>query len=512
MEVIPAGTQGSVSMTRQAILAVVVAAMLATAGCASQVDPGSNSAGEGSVTVLISDEPNAIDDFEHLNATIDKVGVHRVDDPETEKNESGWVEKDVDSVTMDLTELKGKKAAKLADVPVKNGTYDKVFVHVSEVNGTLTDGSNPDVKLPSNKLHIKQEFTVGDGEKTEFVFDLGVQKAGGSGKYVIKPVVSESGTDVEYEENPDAKKEGGKPDDAGNDDTETETQGKVNVYVSDEKNAIDQFAHLNVTITKVGLHKAGEESESEGESGDAEAESESEGEASGWVEKDVDSRTVDLTNYLGPEATKLTDMPVKNGTYDKVFVYVSDVNGTLKNGEQVNVKLPSKKLKLNKEFTVGNGEEVDFVYDISVFEAGKSGKYILKPVVSESGTSDDVEIEKKDEDEQDEGKESAKQAALDVSLDGNATAGENVTVTVTENGSAVANATVKANGEVVGQTDVNGTIVVSVPSDAEELELEVEHGDAEGELTVAVEAGASSESADESSTESESAALAAPAQ
>jgi hypothetical protein len=42
------------------------------------------------------------------------------------------------------------------------------------------------------------------------------------------------------------------------------------------------------------------------------------------------------------------------------------------------------------------------VFDISVFEAGNSGKYILKPVVGESGTGDDVEIRDVDE-EDDEG-------------------------------------------------------------------------------------------------------------
>lgn len=504
-------------MNQQAIVAVVVAAMLATAGCASQVTPGGENGGNGaSVSVYISDEPNAIGDFEHLNVTVSKVGVHRVDDPDTEADESGWVEKDVGNVTVDLTQLTGTKAVKLTDVGLENGTYDKVFIHVSAVNGTLEDGSQPDVKLPSEKLHVNGEFTVGDGESADFVFDVGVHEAGGSGKYVVKPVVSESGPDKEIEENPAARQDSGDGaeneqagddgTDADSDDTGTETQGKVSVYVSDEENAIDQFDHLNVTISKVGLHRAGDGGDDE------------------WVEKDVDARTIDLTNYLGANATKLTDVDAPNGTYDKVFVYVSQVNGTLKTGEEVNVKLPSSKLHVDREFTVGDGEQVDFVYDITVFEAGNSGKYILKPVVSESGTSEQVDIEKTDEEEQrdedeerdDENEErtEAPDRALNVSLDGTAVAGENVTVTVTQNGSAVANATVKADGEAVGQTGTDGTLVLSVPADAEELELEVERGEAEGELTVAVEGDTENESGSgtstETPTETETGALADP--
>ncbi|MEF8842569.1 MAG: hypothetical protein V5A62_13240 [Haloarculaceae archaeon] len=36
--------------------------------------------------------------------------------------------------------------------------------------------------------------------------------------------------------------------------------------------------------------------------------------------------------------------------------------------------------------TLKSGEEVDFVFDATVFDAGKPGRYVLKPVASESGT------------------------------------------------------------------------------------------------------------------------------
>lgn len=176
--------------------------------------------------------------------------------------------------------------------------------------------------------------------------------------------------------------------------------GTVNVYVSDEKNAIDQFAHLNVTITKVGLHRANASANvSESESGSANESESGSANESAWVERDVDNVTVDLTELRGANASKLGSLAAPNGTYDTVFIYVSAVDGVLDSGEEVNVKLPSSRLHVNENFTVGSGEEVDFVFDVSVFEAGKSGKYVLKPVVSQSGTGEDVEIRKRGDDE-----------------------------------------------------------------------------------------------------------------
>jgi len=515
-------------MQRQTVATVLAAAMLLIAGCGSGVAPGgSDGSGEGTVNMYVSDQNNAIDDFEHLNVTITEIAAHRVDDSDTEASETevsateeidaeddGWVTRDVDNVTVDLTELQGANATMVGQIDAPNGTYDKVFVHISDVNGTLTDGSSTDVKLPSSKLHLNEEFTVGNGEEIDFVFDITVVKRGQSGSYNIQPVASESGTDQEIEERPAAQQgerdESGETETAAATETETpatetdapatETSASLDFYVSDERNAISDFEHLNVTIEKVGVHRADDGGENE----------------SAWVEKDVNNVTVDLTELQGANASKLGTLGVQNGTYDKTFVYVSAINGTLNDGSSTNVKLPSEKLQLKKEFTVGNGESVDFVFDITVFKAGNSGKYILKPVVSESGTGDEIEIEER-EDRSEEAAENETddeeaEQPLELSLDGNATAGENVTVTVSQNGSPVAGAVVTANGDTVSETGENGTIVVAVPADAEELELEAERGEAEGELEVAVEQPGDEQTATETATDTgtESAVLAGP--
>jgi len=291
--------------------------------------------------------------------------------------------------------------------------------------------------------------------------------------------------------------------------------GTVNFYVSDQPNDMDDFAHLNVTITTVRFHlvdaangsanatatatpanatmtptpgngtdaedgnetEAGDEDEAEREDEeDEEMDDEDESEDGRWVTREVNATSVDLSQLRGANATLLEQFDLPAGEYDAVRMEVSDVEGTLTSGEDQRVKLPSNELKLNTEFTVENGSAVDFVYDVSVHKAGNSGKYILKPVVSESGT--EVPIERVDDDDDDDDEE----RPIDASFAGNVSAGENATLTVTENGSAVANATVTVDGEAVGTTDADGELVVEVPSGAEELEVEVEDGDAEAEL------------------------------
>jgi hypothetical protein len=225
----------------------------------------------------------------------------------------------------------------------------------------------------------------------------------------------------------------------------------VNFYVSDQENAIADFDHLNVTIAEIGFQRA------EG----------------GWSEHAVDNRTVDLTRLQGANATRLTTVQPENGTYTKVFAYVSDVNATLTTGEQVRVKLPSEKLQLNSEFTVGANESTDFVFDIAVHKAGKSGKYILRPVVSQSGT--DVPIEPVD-------------GVLDVEFveEESVTRGGNATLAVTRDDEPVENATVEIDGEQAGTTDADGRVTVAIP-DEPKFKLIVEAGDDVADLRVTFE-------------------------
>jgi hypothetical protein len=210
----------------------------------------------------------------------------------------------------------------------------------------------------------------------------------------------------------------------------------VDFYLSDQRNDIGDFDHLNVTVSVVAFERANGEEGDEG-SGDVEGEAEdddvdesdneTDAEAAdestetvttavsaedqegngngnggdgergpqprdrpGWVTREVDNVTVDLTRLEGANATLIDSISVPNGSYRKVAIWVDDINGTLTSGEQANVRLPSGRLQVQTPFTVGNNESVDFVFDISVVRAGNSGFYNIRPVVSESGPNREI--------------------------------------------------------------------------------------------------------------------------
>ncbi|WP_254542973.1 DUF4382 domain-containing protein [Halomarina pelagica] len=280
------------------------------------------------------------------------------------------------------------------------------------------------------------------------------------------------------------------PDDAG-----SAQMGTVNVYVSDQPNAIEAFSHLNVTITEVGFRTAsgdagsganvsgnastnasddastnvsddGNDTASNASAnGSARADGEAEADTRGaWRIYDVDDRRVDLTELRGANATLLGNVSVPEGTYTGVYVEVSEVNGTLESGDRVNVKLPSGRLRVHDRFTVGGeGEsEVDFVFDMTVFEAGKSGKYVLKPVAEESGADQPFRTMATGE------------TGVRARFVGPVEAGERATVKVTGPGGPVADAAVYVNGEEAGTTGGDGTVSVALPDGQREVEVSVQ--------------------------------------
>ncbi|MFC5368487.1 DUF4382 domain-containing protein [Salinirubrum litoreum] len=383
-------------MRRHGLTAILFATLVVLAGCTGGVGPGVGStddttgtaamdgSGSGTVQFYISDQPSAIEDFEHLNVTITQVGFQQADGGDAGANETE--ESDDETETNETEESDDETETNETEEPGDDET---------ETNETEEPGDD-ETEMPN------------------------------------------STADPETDDGDEADEE---------DDSETE-----------------------------------DADEDDSEPGD-------------WETYDVDDRTVDLTRLQGANATRLTSMNVSNGTYSKVFVYVSEINATLENGEQVNVKLPSEKLQLNTEFTVGNGEAVDFVFDITVKKAGNSGKYILQPVVSESGTSDQVEIRDVDADREDRGKDDEKrdagdderdderpdEEALNASFVGAVTQGENATLRVLDDGSAVENASVAVNDEQVGTTDADGELTFAVPDDRE-LDVEITAGDREADL------------------------------
>jgi len=233
-------------------------------------------------------------------------------------------------------------------------------------------------------------------------------------------------------------------------------QANFRLLLSDEENAISDFDSLEVTITGIGMLRGGEEG--------------------GWEEIELEESVVqDLTRLQGLNAQEIWGGIIPEGQYIKVFIYIEDAIGTLKNGETVNVVVPSGNLQISKPFVVTTGDSVvNFVYDVTVVEAGKSGKYILLPQLDQSGAEQEFH-------EVGEGK-------LTLWVIDTATPvipGQNITVLVTFQGDPMPGAQVKVNGVHVGNTSgeagQEGRISFTVPYD-EKLKVKAKINTALGEL------------------------------
>jgi len=249
-------------------------------------------------------------------------------------------------------------------------------------------------------------------------------------------------------------------------------EANFRLLISDEKNAIGDFESLVITIDSVGVHRAG---------GDGD-----------WIEPLDIEEELDLVDLQGENATEIWSDTLPDGDYNKVFVYASDVNGVLENGDSIKVKLPSDKLHINTHFSIPTPDDspVSFVFDISVVAAGNGAgngqggiKYILKPVVGQSGPNQPfIDVSSLGEDEEERERESEEE--LDLELDGDIAPGEEVTLLVTLEGEPVAGAVVEVNGEEIGTTGEDGTISFTIPEDADKLKIQAELDGQEGELEV----------------------------
>lgn len=169
---------------------------------------------------LISDEANAIVEFDYLNVVISSIGLHQSGE------DGGWIELDPildpdgdDEEGLDLTPLVGENALVIWSGEVAPGEYNKAFIYVTGVAFALAhaeDTETANVKLPSGKLHISKPFTVDDASVADFVYDITVVKAGQSGQYVLRPQIAQSGPDQPFTEvgpeNKDKPKDEPEPD------------------------------------------------------------------------------------------------------------------------------------------------------------------------------------------------------------------------------------------------------------------------------------------------------------
>ncbi len=129
--------------------------------------------------------------------------------------------------------------------------------------------------------------------------------------------------------------------------------GTLRMLVSDQENAIADFAQLIVSIETVSVSSDG-----------------------GLIDLDVapEDREVDLVQLQGDAAEEIVRAELAVGTYSKVFLRIGEVRGILADGvTEAEVSVPSGSLQLNKPFEVAPDATTVFIYDISVVSAGPAG-------------------------------------------------------------------------------------------------------------------------------------------
>jgi hypothetical protein len=243
------------------------------------------------------------------------------------------------------------------------------------------------------------------------------------------------------------------------------------LLISDEVNAIEDFEHLYVTISSIGVHQGGE-------SGvwhvlDPEPDPDGDG---------IDG--LDLKPLTGPNAIAIWSGTLPDGEYTKVFIHVDSIQGILIGGDEIEMKLPSNKLQISKPFTISDSV-VEFVYDITVVQAGKSGKYVLKPQIAESGAEQEFNELKLKAGEGEEDEES--ESELELRLQGEPALGAEVVLLVMDDDVPVEGAIVTLNDVEVGSTDADGQLAILLPETAGEIEIEATLGDKSGEIELELE-------------------------
>lgn len=163
----------------RAILVASLLTSLVFAGCAAEDPP------TGQFALFVTDEPDDIGDFSALNVTVTRIELAGKD------NKSAAYEPA--SRTFDLTTLVAGNVSTLFNGSVAAGDYKKLDLFISEAKGTLAaDGSVVDVKVPSGRIFLNTDFTVAEGQTTEFLFDVQVHQTG-AGEYQLKPNADGSG-------------------------------------------------------------------------------------------------------------------------------------------------------------------------------------------------------------------------------------------------------------------------------------------------------------------------------
>ena len=186
----------------QWIVAAGTAAVLAA--CGGGGGGGGGGSTDGTLRVALTDAPSC--GYDHVFVTVEKVRVHQSSG--AADADAGWSEVVVSPPRkIDLRTLENGVLEELGSTPLPQGQYSQIRLvlasntgtgtsslanSVQPTGGTLTALSTPSAQ--QSGLKLQAHFDVAAGQTTDVLLDFdackSVVKAGNSGQYILKPVVS----------------------------------------------------------------------------------------------------------------------------------------------------------------------------------------------------------------------------------------------------------------------------------------------------------------------------------
>ncbi len=314
--------------------------------------------------------------FDSLTVTFSQARVYGPD--------SGWTETAMDDTPVNLTDLEGSGSATIANLSLEAGDYTKVELVVDSVAAQV-DGEDVDVFVPSGKLKVVGKFRVFEDGTAGYDFDLRIVKRGNQDVYNLLPVIGKR-TNPDNDKGKDKDDDG--DDDGGQDSGGNDNPGKGHLMmaIGKSKNDISDFDHLNVTFYKARVFElvdnSTDDNSTDGNSTDGNSTEVI------WTEIMLDNVTVDLTNLTATNETIVGNLSLDAGNYTKVELFVSSVVGIVK-GQQVEVFVPSGKLKIVGDFEVKANETLELTFDIDVVQRGHRAVYNLLPVIAKNQDDED---------------------------------------------------------------------------------------------------------------------------
>lgn len=190
-------TQGSFAF--KSLLGAIAAASLVACGGGGDND---TVAGQGTLRLAITDAPACGYDAVHI--TVDKVRVHQ--SGSAAANESGWSELTLTPPRrINLLNLTNGVMEELGQLPLPAGKYQQVRLVLADNGGNTplansvvpTGSTEVALKTPSGQqsgIKMNADIDIAANQMADFVIDFdackSVVKAGNSGQYLLKPVVS----------------------------------------------------------------------------------------------------------------------------------------------------------------------------------------------------------------------------------------------------------------------------------------------------------------------------------